>query len=64
MTNDVLEAMKRIEWQKAKGHLMAMLECYMSEPDPKSKAAERDTRAFDAMRLRIDAFVENVEGDL
>lgn len=61
--NYVLEAMKRMEWQIAKGHLVAMLETYHSPPGT-GPGMQRDTTAFDAMRRRVDRFIKEVEGDL
>ncbi len=59
--NDVMETMKRMEWQRAKGHLLAMLETYYSEVLPD---LSRDSRAFDSMSARVNAFIAEVEGDL
>jgi len=56
---DILEAMKRMEWQKAKGHLLAMLETYHSMPD---RDGIRDTKAYDEMYELAHRFVANVEG--
>jgi hypothetical protein len=60
-SNDVLEAMKRIEWQKAKGHLRAMLEAYRS---PVQRDGTRDTSAFGDMSNRIEIFINQVEDRL
>lgn len=57
-SNDVLEAMKRVEWQKAKGHLRAMLETYHS---PLQRDGTRDTSAFGNMSNRVEIFIAEVE---
>lgn len=56
MNNDVLVAMRVMEWQKAKGHLHAMIATYLTDPDRDVVHGE-----FDEMCKLIREFTENVE---
>ena len=59
--NDILEAMRRMEWQKAKGHLMAMLETFHS---PVRQDGSRDSSGFESLSERIEVFIALVDNEL
>lgn len=59
--DDIMEAMKRIEWQRARGHLLAMLETYHSPVDARGN---RDSSAYDNMHGTIWRFIAETEDQL
>jgi hypothetical protein len=58
---DVLDSMKRMEWQHAKGHLLAMLETYRPVWITVSK---KEDNGFERMNESVNAFIKDVEDHL
>ena len=55
---ELAEMHKRMEWQKAKGHLMSMLETFHSDGSPAQQSS------FEWMHTRVKDFIKEVEDEL
>jgi hypothetical protein len=53
--NEIMNAMRRMAWQRAKGELLSILETYHSG------AGFGTSEEYNAMAARIGGFIRNVE---
>jgi hypothetical protein len=58
MDSDTLMITRRIAWQRAKGELMSILECYMSSRD-----GEQSAKDYERMSEGIEKFINWVESE-
>jgi hypothetical protein len=58
MDYDTLMITKRMAWQRAKGELMSILECYMSSRD-----GEQSVKDYEKMSEGIHGFINWVEDE-
>ena len=58
MNYDTLVITRRMAWQRAKGELLSILECYMSSRD-----GDQSEKDYEKMSEGIDKFINWVEGE-
>ena len=58
MNYDTLVITRRMAWQRAKGELLSILECYMSSRD-----GDQSAKDYEKMSEGIDKFINWVEGE-